>query len=186
MRWDSLFNDLEAQLEEQEHAQLREEIAENTRIERATAELLPTLFGCHGLEMTLRLAGGTEVRAQLGPCANDYICMENARSQWVIRRPAIQSIALPARSRPAPGHSTESRTAPFATVVRGLLRDRARCSIYGLHGAELATGTLMQVAKDFVRIAVHPSDEYARPERISAQLLIPVESIGWVETAVLA
>jgi hypothetical protein len=181
MRWDSLFDDLEAQLNEQSQAQLREEIAENIRIERATAELLPTLVRFSGHEIALRLSGGTELRAKLGPCAADYICLETEHSQWVIRCSAIQALALPPGKVPIADQHGAGRSVKFSSVLRGLLRDRARCQIFSRDGISLAEGTLAQVAKDFLMILVHPRDEYARSQQVSTQLLIPLEAIGWVE-----
>ena len=70
----------------------------------------------------------------------------------------------------------------FSTVLRGLLRDRARCHVFGRAGTSLAEGTLTQVAKDFLVILVHPRDEFARAQQASAQLLIPLDAIGWVES----
>ncbi|MFJ2144172.1 MULTISPECIES: hypothetical protein [unclassified Arthrobacter] len=186
MRWDSLFDDLEAQLAEQSRAQLREEIAENIRVERATAELLPTLMRFYGHELSLRLAGGSELRAKLGPCATDYICLETEQAQWVIRSGAIESFALPPRRAPAVERRAPGRSVKFSSVLRGLLRDRARCHVFGRAGSSMAEGTLTQVAKDFLIILVHPRDEFARAQQASTQLLIPLDAIGWVEAITLS
>lgn len=182
MRWDSLFDDLEAQLAEQSRAQLRDEIAENIRVERATAELLPTLTRFHGHELSLRLAGGTELRATLGPCAADYICLETDRTQWIIRSAAVETFSLPQGRAPVAERRSPGGSMKFSTVLRGLLRDRARCHVFGRAGTSLAEGTLTQVAKDFLVILVHPRDEFARAQQASAQLLIPLDAIGWVES----
>lgn len=185
MRWDSLFDDLEAQLAEQGRAQLRDEIAENTRIERATAELSGSLSRFHGCELSVKLAGHTEIRARLGPCAEDYFCLETDLSQWVIRYQAVESIALPAATKPAAASSTQGRAIRFSAVIRGMLRDRSRCQIYGIHGLLIAEGTLGQAAKDFLVISTHQRDEYVRSSEPSAQLMIPLGSIGWVVATAL-
>lgn len=181
MRWDSLFDDLEAQLAEQSRAQLRDEIAENVRAERATAELLPTLMRFHGRELCLRLAGGTELRAKLGPCAADYICLETEQAQWVVRSAAVESFSLPQGRVTAAGQRAPGSAVKFSTVLRGMLRDRARCHVFSRAGGSLAEGTLTQVARDFLVILVHPRDEFARAKQASSQLLIPLDAIGWVE-----
>lgn len=185
MRWDSLFDDLEAQLDEQNRAQLRDEISENVRIERSTAELTQTLARFQGLELTIRLSGATEIRATLGPVSTDYLCLETDRSQWVIRRQTVESIALPQTQGSGLSWRHQSKSIRFASVIRGLLRDRSRCQIHGRNGNALAEGTLAQVAKDYLIIDVHPRDEFARPGRISGNLLIPLESIGWVVATTL-
>lgn len=186
MRWDSLFDDLEAQLAEQERAQLRAEISENIRIERSTAELSTTLSRSRGQELSIRLSGGTEVRAALGPIAPDYLCLENERTQWVIVRSVIESISLPVGNGATTDPRRGSKAIRFASVIRSLLRNRSRCLIHGRAGNVLAEGTLAQVAKDYLVINIHPRDEFARAGHISGNLLIPLDSIGWVVATTLS
>ncbi len=185
MRWDSLFDDLEAQLAEQSRAQLRDEIAENTRIERATAQLSDVLSQYRGSELGVMVIGHTEIRARLGPCSTDYFCLETEASQWIIRYQVVESIALPSERRVAPLTSQSGKAIRFSAVLRGMLRDRSRCQIYGTHGSLIAEGTLSQVAKDFLLISMHQRDEYVRASNPAAQVMIPLESIGWVVSTTL-
>lgn len=180
MRWDSLFDDLEAQMAEQDRAQMRDEISENIRIERSTAELIHTLSRFQGQELTIHLSGESEVRATLGPIAVDYLCLESESTQWVITNRVIQSISLPSKNGAGIDRRRQIKSIRFSSVIRSLLRDRSRCQVYGHDGRALAEGTLAQVAKDYLMIAVHPRDEFARAGDISGRLLIPLDSIGWV------
>lgn len=185
MRWDSLFDDLEAQLAEQSRAQLRDEIAENTRVERATAELSDSLARFRGTEISVKTVGRTEIRARLGPCATDYFCLETEIAQWVIRYQAVESIALPLSLGSASTGIRQAKTIRFSAVIRRMLRDRARCQIYGSHGQLIAEGTLGQVAKDFLVISTHQRDEYVRSSRPLNQLMIPLGSVGWIVSTTL-
>lgn len=185
MRWDSLFDDLEAQLAEQNRAQLRDEIAENTRIERATAELGESLLRFRGQEISVNLVGRTEIRALLGPCATDYFCLESESNQWIVRYQSVESIALPIAPGSSSSESKQGKAIRFSAVIRALLRDRARCHIHGLQGQVLAEGTLTQVGKDFLVIAVHQRDEYVHSNGRKPQLLIPLGSVGWIVSRAL-
>lgn len=177
MRWETLFADLESQLQAQQAAELREEIAESTRVERARQVLSERLAGYQGMAVTVRLAGRSELCGTLGPVGPDYMCLEDATQQWLIRRIAIQSIVVPAQGT---GQGAEPARTRWGAVVRALLRDRNRVQVYGLDGQSLGEGTVRQAAEDFLELALHPRDEYARTRTVQGHVIIPYQGVGWM------
>lgn len=179
MRWESLFADLESQLQAQLAEDLRAEIAESVRVEQARQTLAERLLTCQGRPLSLRLAGGEELTARLGPVGNDYLCLEESATRWLIRAAAVQTVALP----PKPSAHSETvklAAARFAAVLRALLRDRNPVQVHGIDGQLLGEGTLLQAAQDFIVLGTHARDEYARPRSITSELLIPHTALGWL------
>ena len=180
MRWESFFEDLEAQAEAQHIAQLRDEVAEGIRVERATERMRNRLLEAQSSSVDVKLTGGVELNARLGPVATEYFCLESDGTRWLIRWQALRSIGLPPMKL---NHVGRLSPVKFAAVVRGVLRDRQRVDIYDVSGQMIAEGTLWQVGADFLMIAIHPRDEYARDRSITGYQLLPLETIGWVQVA---
>lgn len=178
MRWESLFADLEAQLESEQAAQLREEIAESIRVEKARAQLIEQLLGYQESTLSLRLLGDQEVTGRLGPVGADYLCLEEGATRWLIRLIALQSVLVP----PSPAFQMRSATkVKLGAVIRAMLRDRQWVRIFGTDGRLLGEGTLEQAAQDFLTLGIHPRDEYARPRSLQGRLIIPYRAIAWIE-----
>lgn len=180
MRWESFFEDLEAQAEAQHAAQLRDEVAEGIRVERATEHMHKRLLEMQSSIIDVKLTGGVELSARLGPVATEYFCLESDGTRWLVRWVALRSLGLPSIKL---NHSSRLSPVKFAAVIRGVLRDRQRVVIYDVSGQMIAEGTLWQVGADFLIIAIHPRDEYARDRSITGYQLLPLEIIGWVQVA---
>lgn len=180
MRWESFFEDLEAQAEAQHAAQLRDEIAEGIRVERATENMRNRLLEMQSSTVDVKLTGGVELNARLGPVATEYFCLENDGTRWLVRWLALRSLGVPSMKLNQGGRLSPIK---FAAVVRGVLRDRQRVVIYDVSGQMAAEGTLWQVGADFLIIAIHPRDEFARDRSITGYQLIPLETIGWLQAA---
>lgn len=176
MRWETLFADLESQLEAQRAEELREEIAESVRVERARQYLNDRLAGYRGQVLTIRVGGSQEITGALGPVGEDYLCVEDPTSRWLVRRAALQAVVLP-HQRAEVGRLARTK---FPSVVRALVRDRQPLAVYGLQGNALGEGTLEQAAADFLVLGIHPRDEFARTRTVQARLLIPYETVAWI------
>lgn len=179
MRWESFFDDLEAQAEAQYAAQLRDEVAEGIRVERATEKMLDRLLAMQAMTIKVQLVGGVELSARLGPTAEQYFCLEGESSLWLICLEALRAIEVPTAR---PSASGKISPVKFSAVLRGIMRDRQRVVVYDISGQSLAEGTLVQVGADFLVIGIHPRDEYARTRSITGHLLLPLDGIGWVQT----
>lgn len=179
MRWESLFADLESQLESKLAEDLREEIAESTRVEKARQKFTEKLVGYRGSLVTLQLPAARELKGNLGPVGSDYLCLEDSSTRWLIRRAAVQAVVLPQRQIAQPRMMARTR---LGAVIRALVRDRQPVQIFGMDSSSLGEGTLEQAAEDFLVLGIHPRDEYARARSVQRRVMIPYEAVAWIAT----
>ena len=169
MRWDELFADLEAQLDDAATSELAAEVVDRTRRELAALSLVDRA----------RAAVGHPVRVQLlGPAAVSGTLLD-AGAQWVLLRDdAGRDVLMPwtavvsvvglglASVAPAEGGQVFRRLG-LTTALRAIARDRAAVAI-GLVDGSVVSGTLDRVGLDFVEISEHPIGEARRPDQVRA------------------
>lgn len=180
MRWESLFDDLEAQLEGEVTAQFRDDVAQNIRSEMATeriADRLPTLTGTR---LRIHLGAQIDILGTLGPVGVDYFCFATDQADWIISLSSVLSFSFPSDQRCRRYDSEKYSTTKLTTLLRGVMRDRLRIQLFGVDAAVLGEGILQQVAHDFLVLLSHPRDEFARETSISQQMLVPLNALGWV------
>ena len=138
MRWERLFDDLEAELEAAETAELESEIAERTRFERARLRLVDRLRGSVGRHVGVRVVGAGQLTGEIRAVGVD----------WLLVRPAeVADRLVPncsaARARPdwrasSAAEGSEGVVAArftLAAVLRGLARDRTVVTITLVDGS---------------------------------------------------
>ena len=75
MRWEELFDDLEAQLGAEERRERDSEVADRTRRERASITLVARLASSVGGHLGLRLLTGARVRGELLDLGQDWLLL---------------------------------------------------------------------------------------------------------------
>lgn len=85
MRWDRLFDDLEAQLGAEERRDRDSEVADRTRRERARVELGARFAAAVGAVLRLRLVTGATLTGELLDLGEDWLLLrlENGRDAVV-------------------------------------------------------------------------------------------------------
>ena len=169
MRWDELFADLAAQLEEAAAAELAGEVADRTRREIAALTLVDRA----------RAAIGHQVRVQLlGPEVVSGLLLE-VGAQWVLLRDdggrdvlapwsAVVSIVGLGLGSTAPAEGgLVFRRLGLTAALRAIARDRAVVSV-GLVDGTVVSGTFDRVGLDFVEISEHAVGDARRPGQVSA------------------
>jgi hypothetical protein len=169
VRWDELFADLEAQLEDAATVELAGEVADRTRREIATLSLVDRA----------RAAVGHPVRVQvLGPGIVSGVLLE-VGAQWLLLRDdagrdvltpwtAVVSLVGLGLGSVAPTDGGQVfRRLGLTAALRAVARDRAAVSV-GLVDGSNVSGTLDRVGLDFVEISEHPVGEPRRPGQVSA------------------
>src|SRR3954468_13291350 len=76
VRWDSLFDDLEGQLEAADSAEFEAELRERERAERARLRVVDRLRGAHNREIDVALAGGHRQRGTLRRVGADFVLLD--------------------------------------------------------------------------------------------------------------
>ena len=174
MRWDRLFDDLEAQLELDESRELEAEVADRTRRERAQLDVQSRLLANQGATVGARLGSGvlTGVVVDVGP---DWLLLE-MRPDW----PVLISLgALRSVTGLTPGAVTPTvvaRRFALGAALRAVSRDRATVALTDVD-ARVTVGTIDVVAADHLEISEHASDEVRRASNVVARHLVPFTAI---------
>ena len=178
MRWDRLFDDLEAQLALDDVRGLEAEVADRTRRERALLDvhtrLLAHVDATHvGLRLRERVVAGRLV--DVGP---DWALVETAPGRPVL----VALAAVRAVSGLGPGARTPSvvaRRFVLGAALRAVSRDRAVVEVVDVDGHP-ATGTVDVVGSDHLELAEHAPDETRRSANVTGRLLVPFWSLASV------
>jgi hypothetical protein len=178
MRWDRLFDDLEAQLGAEERRERDSEVADRTRRERAGVELGARFAAAVGASLRLHVASGAHVTGELVDLGEDWLLvrLDNGRDAVVPVAAVTSVVGLPHRA------SAERTARRFALgyALRGLARDRASVAITDTSG-QVVTGTIDIVGADFLDLAEHVLGESRRSENVRGRRTVPFGSLVLVE-----
>lgn len=180
MRWESLFEDLEAQLRAEQLRDQALEIQELVRVEMTRHVLADRLRSFLGHQLEVRLLGGTAVQGRLAHTGNGWLMLEAEGHEYLITDNGMAAITLAGTELPA---GAEAETEPglgLGGALRALVRDRCRVRIYCIDGTIIGEGTLDRAARDFVQLAVHERDQYRRTPAVRRMQLIPIAVIAAV------
>ncbi|WP_405472266.1 hypothetical protein [Paenarthrobacter ilicis] len=179
MRWDSLFDDLQAQYSA-ELALLREsEVTERARIEFGGIELSDRLRGAVGGRVTILLSNGELVRGRMDSVGSDWFVVSDDSRQWLIPQRSVVSCQGLGRS-VLKESSQVRRTLGIASVLRALARDRSALEVFltaGSGDAHRLHGVMDRVGQDYIDFAVVPRGEARRSGNVSSVMTIPVAAI---------
>jgi hypothetical protein len=148
VRWEALFDDLEAQLEAALRSDLRAQVDERTRAERAAVAIGDRLRASAGGRLRVTLRGGTVVEGTVVDVASQWFLLGDGP----LRRVLVPSGAVVAvaglSTHAAPPAGTVERRLTLGHALRALARDRATVVVVG-DGFEVA-GRLERVGADHV------------------------------------
>lgn len=177
MRWDDLFEDLEAQWEAQARRELDGEVADRTRRERAAIGLRERL-AVQG-PVRLSLADGSTVVGGIDDVGDGWVVVGGSVGTYLVPFSGLVAVTgLPQRA--ATGGM--GRSFGFGYALRGLSRDRAVVSILDVSGGT-STGTIDAVGRDLLELSEHPADLARRPENVLARRLVPFAAVVAVRQA---
>ena len=195
MRWDRLFDDLQAQMDAEGQRELELEVSDRTRRERAQVGLHERLIAHRGQRVELRLAAGFLVSGGVVDAGADWLLLDDPghRSPGAQGRAGDQrSLAtfgsslipfgaivaitgLGTRSAAGPGVATAKRFG-LGYALRGLSRDRSLVSLTDI-GGSVTTGTIDAVGADALDLSEHPADVVRRDANVLARRVIPFTAI---------
>lgn len=199
MRWDSLFDDLESQLEQELHAEELDRRAEEHRLKlgRLTVrDRLQTFSvpGGHRGRVDLDLVTGLRITVLPQAFGRDWmsgdlLSPDGASGACIVPLGAIAGIVLPkadlTRSLDVPDRDEQ---APRLTdriglgfVLRDLCRRRVWVELHcGATGPRIYGGTLDRVAGDHVDLAVHEAGAPRRERNVCHVRLVPTSTISLI------
>ncbi|MGX5680732.1 hypothetical protein [Schumannella luteola] len=189
MRWDSLFDDLESQLERELTAEELDLQAEDERLRLARLGLRDRLLAMAGDPVVLQV-GSERHRVRVADVGRDWAAVDGeGPPAWSGIVPlgvldAVGVSAALARSSLAgaeAGHPSLMERLGFAFVLRDLCRRRRFVRIE-TDNAVLA-GTIDRVGRDHLDLALHPPDAPRRESAVTEVRLVPLERIRLVRLA---
>lgn len=178
MRWDQLFDDLEAQLGAEERRERDSEVADRTRRERAGVELAARFAAAVGATLRVRLVTGDQLLGELLDLGEDWLLLrlETGREAVLPVAAVTGVVGLPARA----SATRTARRFALGYALRGLSRDRASVAVTDL-GGQVVTGTIDVVGADSLDLAEHALGESRRPENVRSRQTIPFRALVLVE-----
>ena len=182
MRWQALFDDLEAQLAAAQAAELTAEVAERTRREAALVRLVDRLRAAEGALVAVCLPGAGVLRGRLLDAGADWLLVDEGSGREVlVPLAAVLGVTgLDARSA-APDDGPVAKRLDLRWALRGLARSRSGVAL-GLVDGTLVTGTLDRVAKDHLDLAEHGLGEGRRAAAVRRVRLVPLSAVALVRS----
>lgn len=153
MRWELLFDDLEAQLEAGDRADLEAELRDRSRAEQGRIRTLDRLRASAGLELDVLLRSGGRERGVLRRCGQDWLLLEPEPGREVLL-PLAAVVVLGGLAAGAAEPGSEGLVTPrldLRHVLRAVARDRSRVTL-GLDGGFVESGVLRRVGADHVEV----------------------------------
>lgn len=177
MRWERLFDDLEAQWDAQARRDLDSEVADRTRRERAAVRMLDRLAAHRGQPVQVRLVTRALVQGRVADFGDGWVLIEEgAGRSALVHLPAVMAVTgLSGRAEVA----SVARRFGFGYALRGLSRDRSVVQVEDVSGIVL-TGTIDAVGADACELVEHAADEPRRPENVRAHRTVPFEAVACV------
>jgi hypothetical protein len=186
MRWDSLFDDLESQLERERTAEELDLEAEEERLRLGRLAIRDRLValaaGPGERPLRLALAGGTRLVVHPHTIGRDWVsaAMPDGR-QCIVPLASIASISLSqvevatSLQRIEGLHDTVSGRLGLAFVLRDLCRRRRQVEVTTADG--ILVGTIDRVGRDHVDLAVHEAGSPRRESAVRDVLMLPMTRI---------
>lgn len=183
VRWQSLFDDLEAQLAAAAAAELAGEVAERSRIEAGRVRLSDRLAVAPGVQVALTVTGGEVVRGTLAEAGVDWLLLdEGSGRQALVPLVALLGLTGLGAHTAVPGTQGEvARRLDLRHALRGLARGRVGVALTLTDGSTV-TGTLDRVGADHLDLAEHGADEARRPAAVRAVRLVPLAALALVRS----
>jgi hypothetical protein len=183
MRWQQLFEDLQAQFETEEAAAERAEVASRARLEMGAVHLAERLGGALGSPLRLAVRGAGQVAGVLLDKGPDWLLLEDDQGrELLVALAAVRTVAGLGRRTavPEPAGTVRGRL-DLRRALRGLARDRSAVQLV-LDDGGVVSGTLDRVGADYVELAVHPVDEPRRRESVQEVRAVVLAAVAVVRT----
>ena len=181
MRWDDVFADLELEAAGLVERERDMEIAERTRAELATIELMERFRAALGSQVSIRVTGAGVLQGQVRRVASRWVLLTASSDvEWLVAWPALMGVTgLSPQAADAEASPVEPGLGWPATW-RVLARDRAPVQVVRTDGSSV-TGVPGRVRQDFVELT--PSRlEDAASDRLgrAATELVPYGAVAAV------
>jgi hypothetical protein len=177
MRWDALFDDMEAQLAARQQLDFEAEIAERALVDAAGVELADRLG------IRVHLTSGSAFEGVLSHAGSEALVLDEPHHQVLV--PYAAAVHYVGLSRLAvPERSKVRQRLGLGSALRGLARSRARVTILVSRGpVETAFhGVIDTVGRDFLDLAVPREGGGRRPANDRQAVTIPFGALAGIRS----
>jgi hypothetical protein len=182
MRWRRLFDDLEAQVEAADEAELEAEVAERSRREAALVHLGDRLTAAVGASVVLHVHGAGRVQGVLVDTGVDWLLAEEqGAGEVLVPFAAVLGVLGIGAAAAAPDDSAVGRRLDLRWALRGLARSRTGVRLV-LRDGTVLPGTLDRVGADHVDLAEHGRGELRRAAAVRQVRLVPLTALAAVRS----
>jgi len=184
MRWDALFDDMEAQLAAEDRLGLDAEVAERARTELAGIELKDRLRGALGMRIVVQLFSGASFEGTLSHAGSEGLVLNEELHQVLI--PYAGVARYTGLGRLAVGEKSKVRQKlGLASALRGLARDRSSLTVFvagGLAGETRLNGVIDRVGRDYLDLAVTEPGEARRAGNVREIATVPFAALAAIRS----
>jgi hypothetical protein len=183
MRWDALFEDMEAQMAARQRLDFETEIAERALVDSAGVELADRLRGSLGLSIRVHVSSGPAFEGVLSHAGSEALVLDETQHQVLI--PYAAAVHYVGLSRMAVAEpSAVRRRLGLGSALRGLARNRARVTIFVAHGRAEAGlhGVIEMVGRNFLDLAVTREGEERPPVNARQVVAIPFGALAGIRS----
>ena len=181
MRWDALFEDLEAQLDAAEAAELDAEVRERSRLEAAKLLLADRLAAAEGHPVSIQTRGAGVIRGTLTQVLPEWLLVVDGASDVLVPTSAVLVVSGLGSATAAPAQGAVAGRLTLGYALRGLARTRAGVAVVLVDGG-VVHGTIDRVGADFFEISEHPPGEARRAGLVRAVRTVPFGAVGAVRS----
>jgi hypothetical protein len=178
MRWQGLFDDLQAQAVALELAERAGEVDERTRGEIGTLHWHDRVRAAVGLRLRIRLAGGASASGALVRVGPDWLLLDEGDGrEVVVAASAVLAVrGLDRHSATPDSESAVSLRLGLRHVLRGIARDRSMVRVHLTDGSVI-DATIDRVGADFADVATHGDGEVRRAQGVREVELLPFHAL---------
>jgi hypothetical protein len=170
VRWQQLFDDLDAQARALGGAEHDAEVHDRAVLARGTVGLLSRLARATAVDLVLR--DGAAARGTVVEHGRDWVVLHDGGAGAVL----VPAHAIVRARCGSPDRAATATDAGLRTVLRGLVR--RRCYVRAsLRSVGVLGGTLDAVGADHVELALHDADVPRRQERVRAVELVALRAL---------
>jgi hypothetical protein len=180
MRWDALFEDMEAQFASEHLLGLESEISERVRVEIAGIVVADRLRGAIGQKIDVTLRSGTLVSGALSHVGSEWLVLNEGRHQWLV--PVAAALTYQGLGRQTRTSQSKTPHRPgLASALRILARDRVELAVHLLAGMPEERGmrgVIDRVGTDHFDLAVTLPGEVRRSGNVVSVATVPFQSLA--------
>lgn len=183
MRWDRLFDDLEAQLAAADAAELAGEVSDRTRREVGRLDLDDRAAASVGATLTVGLGAAGTVSGRLSRSGPGWLLLAEAGAQLLVCTQSLGWVCgLPALAVDPDGRSPVRARLGLPYALRGVARDRSAVTVVLRDGTSCA-GTIDRVGADFLDLAEHAPGEARRAAGVLGARTLALSALAVVRSA---